>query len=294
MHAPGGMRLRGVLFMGAGIFCLCINDAFAKALTASYSPIQVFFLRTLIALPFAFAMAFATGGRDALRTRRLAVHVLRGLLWIAATILFFTGLRHLELAEATALVFVAPIFITALSALVLHEPVGRARWLAVLTGFIGALIVIRPGATLFQAVSLLPVATALIYAILMIAARWVDVRESVWTLLFYMTATSLALSGILVPFVWITPAADDLWMFLAITAFGTAGITLITQAFRIAPAIVVAPIDYTALIWASLFGWLLWGEWPDAATYSGAAIIILSGSFIILRDGKDSREARHR
>lgn len=283
---PGEQALTGILLMSTGVACLCINDAFAKTLTESYSPVQIFFLRNLIAMPFAVLCVLLTGGRGALRSRRPAPHFLRGALWLFATVLFFSGLKHLELAEATALVFVAPIFITALSAIILREQVGWRRWSAVLVGFVGAMIVIRPGGDAFQPASLFPLTTALVYACLMIAARWVDPRESVWTLLFYMTGTGLLFSACLAPFFWVAPRGEDLWLFLSVAVFGTAGVTMMTQAFRFAPAAVVAPVDYSALLWATALGWAVWGELPDLATYLGASVIISSGIFIIYRERK--------
>lgn len=276
--------------MCAGVACLCVNDAFAKTLTQSYSPLQILFLRNVIALPFAVLLALRMGGRDALRTYRPQAHLLRGVLWIGATICFFTSLKYLELAEATALIFVAPLFITALSALLLREHVGWRRWIAVVTGFVGVIIVVRPGGEAFQAISLMPVATAFVYALLMISARWVDPRESVWTLLLYLTGTSALLSSLVVAFVWNPIQSGHIVLFVGVAVFGTVGMTLMTQAFRFAPAAVVAPMDYTALIWATALGWLIWNEIPDAVTYLGAAVIIASGIYIVLRERRVSRQ----
>ncbi|AKH99989.1 putative permease [Hoeflea sp. IMCC20628] len=270
--------------MSVGIACLCVNDALAKTLTAHYSPFQIQFLRNLIALPFAIMIAWKMGGGAALRSHRPLAHFLRGGLWVGATFLFFTSITYMGLAEATALVFVAPLFITALSALFLREQVGWKRWLAVLVGFAGVLIAVRPGSSTFQTVSLLPIATAFVYAVLMLSARWVDSRESVWTLLLYMTGTGAAISLFIVPFIWNPVRPEDLWLFVAVAIFGTAGMTMITQAFRLAPAVVVAPLDYSAIIWATLLGWLFWNEIPDALTFVGAAVIIASGVFIIWRE----------
>lgn len=270
--------------MLVGVACLCVNDALAKTLTAHYSPLQILFMRNLIALPFALLIAFKMGGGGALRSHRPLAHLMRGALWIGATILFFTSIRYLGLAEATALIFVAPLFITALSALFFREHVGWRRWLAVVVGFLGVVIAVRPGTSAFQTVSLLPVATAFAYALLMLSARWVDARESVWTLLLYMTATGAALSLFIVPFFWTAVRPEDLWLFAAIAVFGTAGMTMITQAFRLAPAVVIAPLDYSAIVWATALGWLFWNEIPDMLTFLGAAIIISSGAFIIFRE----------
>ena len=275
--------------MCVGVACLCVNDALAKTLTAHYSPFQIQFLRNLIALPFAILIAWKLGGAAALRSHKPLAHLMRGGLWVGATYLFFTSITYMGLAEATALIFVAPLFITALSALFLREQVGWKRWLAVLVGFAGVLIAVRPGTSAFETISLLPVATAFVYALLMLSARWVDSRESVWTLLLYMTGTGAAISLFIVPFVWNPIRPEDLWLFGAIAIFGTAGMTMITQAFRLAPAVVVAPLDYSAIIWATALGWLFWNEIPDALTFLGAAVIIASGVFIIWREHRVGR-----
>lgn len=282
--SPSSQTTAGIALMCAGVVCLCVNDAIAKTLTAGYSPLQILFLRNLIALPIAAAIAMAMGGRAALKSHRPGAHLLRGLFWLCAATLFFTGLSYLDLAEATTLIFIAPVFVTALSALVLKERVGWRRWSAVLLGFAGVLVVVRPGLSAFQPASLFPLATAFFYAVLMVSARWVDARESVWTLMLYLVGAGALWSALAAPFVWIPLRSEDLWLFAAIAVFGTAGLTLITQAFRFAPAAVVAPFDYTALLWATLLGWLIWDEIPDLATYLGAVIIIASGIVIILRE----------
>ena len=273
----------GILLMCVGVSCLSVNDAVAKTLTTNYAPIQILFLRNVIALPFTVLLAFLLGGASALRSYRPATHLLRGALWVGATIMFFTSFMYLGLAEATALIFVAPFFITLISALFLGEHVGWRRWLAVLLGFVGVLFIVRPGGATFQPISLLPVATALVYALLMLSARWVDPRESVWTLLVYLTGSGALLGALIVPFVWVPIRAEDLWLFAGIAFFGTAGMTMMTQAFRTTPAVVVAPLDYTGLLWATLWGWLIWRESLDSMTILGAAIIIASGVFMIFR-----------
>ena len=284
VSGTSGSTMQGILLMCAGVACLCANDAVAKALTAGYSPLQILFLRNVIALPVTVFIAVAVGGWPVLRSYRPAAHLFRGVLWVGATFMFFTSFTSLPLAEATALIFVAPFFITLISALFLGEKVGWRRWLAVLAGFLGVLVIVRPGGAAFQFVSLLPVAAALVYALLMLSARWVDPRESVWTLLVYLTGAGALIGALIVPFVWIPVRSDDLWLFAAVAFFGTAGMTMMTQAFRLVPAVVVAPLDYTGLLWATLFGWLIWRESPDAATLFGAAIIIASGVFSILRE----------
>ncbi|KEO52518.1 membrane protein [Thalassospira permensis NBRC 106175] len=248
-----------------------------------YSPIQIIFLRNSIALPFAALLAIKMVGLGGLRSNRIGVHFMRTVIWIAATIMFFTSIHLMGLAEATALAFVAPLFITAISS-VLIARVGWRRWVAVMVGFLGVLVIVRPGAATFEPVSLLPVATAFTYALLMLSARLLDPRESMWTLLFYLSFTSTLLSACAVWYFWTPIRAEDIGLFIAIAFVGTSGMTLITQAFRVADAPTVAPFDYTALVWATGLGWFFWGETPDLLTFVGAAIITGSGIFIIFRE----------
>ncbi|MDF2095633.1 DMT family transporter [Aquibaculum arenosum] len=275
---------RGILTICAGVAFLVLNDAIAKLLTERYDPVQIIFLRNLIGIPMIVAVAVALRGRRVLRTRHLRLHALRGTLMMAGAYLYFTSLSFLPLAEATALIFAAPIFITALSVPLLGEAVGWRRWSAVLLGFIGVLIIVQPGGEAFQAASLLPVAAAFLYAIFMMSARWLGSGESMWTMMLYVVLFPMIYSAPFALQVWEPVHTPDLWFFLAIAVCGNLGITLIGQAFRSAPAAVVAPFDYTALIWATGLGWLIWGDIPQSWTIVGALVIMISGIIIVLRE----------
>lgn len=277
---------RAILAICAGVFFLVANDTVAKLLTERYSPIQIVFLRNLIAVPVIAAVVYGVFGAAALRTNHLRLHALRGLLMVAAAWLYFTSLMYLPLADATALVFSAPIFITALSVPLLGEQVGWRRWAAVLLGFVGVMIIVRPGGATFQLASLLPIGTALLYATFMISARWIDRRESLWTMMLFVMLFPMLYAAPVALAQWTPVARADIGMFIAIAVFGSLGITLIGQAFRLAPAAIVAPFDYTALIWATGLGWLIWGDVPVAWTMLGAAIIVISGIIIILREAR--------
>jgi drug/metabolite transporter (DMT)-like permease len=275
---------QAIAIMCIGIFCLVMNDAMAKWFTAHYPPLQIIFVRNLLAMPMIAAILLSIGGRRALQTQNLRIHALRGLLMVGGAYAFFLGLKLLPLAEATSLIFAAPIFITLLSVPLLGEPVGWRRWAAVIVGFVGVLIIVRPGAAAFQPASLFVVATAMFYALVMITARWISRAEDVWTMTFYLVLFPMVFSGLLVPLVWQPLETSHLPLFLGMAVFGTLGVMFISQAFRLAPAAIVAPFDYTALIWASLLGWLVWGEIPGLWTYAGAAVIIASGIYIVFRE----------
>ena len=253
---------QAIVVMCLGILCLGVNDALAKWLTSSYPPIQIIFLRNLLAMPMITAIVLWTGGSRALRTRRPGIHAFRGLLLIGGGYTFFRGLEVLPLAEATSLIFAAPIFITALSVPLLREPVGWRRWAAVIVGFLGVLIIVRPGAAAFQPASLFVVGTAMFYALGMISARWIGRSEDVWTMMFYIVLFPLLFSGLMVPFVWEPPDMAHLPLFLGLAVFGTLGMTLITQAFRLASAAIVAPFEYTAMFWAVVWAWVFLSDAP--------------------------------
>ncbi|OZI41177.1 EamA family transporter [Bordetella genomosp. 5] len=284
----------GIACVMGGIFCLTLSDAQAKWLGDHYSPIQILFMRALIALPVVLAVVASLGGRRSLRTQYPLIHLLRGAINIVSATCFYIGLTHLPLAENTAIAFAAPLFVTALSVLLLKEKVDGARWLAVGAGFAGVLVIVRPGSGGFQIAALWPLITALLYAVMMITARAIGRGESMLTTMFYIVAGQLVCSAVAVPWFWNTPAAEHLPYFAGVALFSTLGLTLITQGFRIGPASVVAPFDYTGLIWATLLGWIIWNEQPDLQAYVGAAFIAGSGLYIALRETRGERRRRKR
>ncbi len=272
--------------MCLGVFSLVLSDTAAKELAQRYEPLQIMFLRSCIALPIVTAIVVQAEGWGALRSKRPGVHLLRALLTLGAAYTFFTSLRTLPLAGATALALTAPLFVTALSVPLLGEKVGRLRWGALIVGFGGAMVIVQPGAETLQPAALLALGTALCYALVMIGARWIDRDDSVRTVMFYLTALPVLLTSWTLLLDWPAITAVDLSLFAAMAICGTIGITFITQGFRMAPAAIVAPFDYTALVWASITGWLFFGELPQIATYIGAAIIVAAGLFVIWREAQ--------
>ncbi len=290
--AQNHSAVAGIACVVGGIFFLTLSDANAKWLGASYNPLQILFLRALIALPFVATLAFWLGGRRVLRTAHPGLHLIRGAINVVSAYCFYLGLRLLPLAEATAIAFAAPLFVTALSVLILKERVDAKRWLAVLAGFAGVLIVVRPGTDAFQAATLLPLVTALLYAVMMITARGIGRGEGMLTTTLYIVLGQLVCSAVALPWVWVAPALDDLPYFGAVALFSTLGLALITQGFRIGPASVVAPFDYTGLIWATILGWIFWREAPDAYAYLGALFIAGSGVYIAVRESRAKTKGR--
>ena len=274
----------GILLMLIGIAGFAVMDATIKWMTADFPVIQVAALRSWFGLPLLCLVALRGGGLRALRTSRPRVHVARYLLVLGLTLTFFWALSQMKLVDAIAISFAAPIFITALSMPLLGEPVGLHRWLAVGVGFVGVLVILRPGAGVFHWASIVVLGSVLFYALLMITTRALKSSESTASLMLY-PQLGMSLTGLLIaPFFWLTPSLADLGLFALAGLFGSVGVMCITQAFRLAPAAVITPFEYSALLWATLLGFLLWGDLPDSITLAGAAIVICSGLYIIYRE----------
>ena len=274
----------GIALMLAGIAGFAVMDAIIKWLTADYPITQVVALRSWFGLPLLCLFALYDGGLKALRTRRPMVHVGRYLLVLALSFSFFWALSQMKLVDAIAITFAAPIFITALSVPLLKEPVGLHRWVAISIGFCGVLIMLRPGAGVFQWAALVVICSVVVYALLMITTRAFKSTESTASLMLY-PQLGMSLTGIIIaPLFWVTPSLGDLGLFALAGLFGSVGVMCLTHAFRLGPAAVVSPFEYSALIWATLLGFLLWGELPDAFTLGGAGIVISSGLYIIYRE----------
>lgn len=269
--------LKGILFMCAGVLCLALGDALSKWLGEAYSPLQVIFFRTLISVPLIAVLAYYGGGLRKLRTRRPLVHLVRGLIYTGTMFCFVFGLTLLPLAEATAIAFVAPLFVTLLSIPLLGERIELPVMIASLFGFLGVLIVVRPGGDAFQLGSLILIAAAAFYSLMLITARRYGTSEHLWAMVFYMTLVPLVLTALLLPWFWQTPESRHWPGFLASGVFGVGAMAFITMAFRFAPAAIAAPFDYTAMLWAVLLGWWFWGEIPDVWVFVGSALIIGSG-----------------
>ncbi|MDX1709515.1 MAG: DMT family transporter [Rhodovibrionaceae bacterium] len=288
----GGDRIAlGIATMLGAMFFLSTMDATAKWLGASYPIVQVAFFRNFFALVPVMILVMHQGGLPALKPVRFGLHVLRAMLILAAIFLFFTGLRSLPLAEATAIAFAAPLFITAMSVPVLGEHVGFRRWAAVIVGFMGVLIIVRPGAATFQIEALLPLGAAASYGTVMLMTRLMARTETTAAIYFWSTAIPAAVAGVLLVFGWKTPAWADLPIFVLIGFLGGGATILLTFAYRYGPAAVIAPFDYSALIWATAIGWLVWRDFPDFWVCVGAMVLVASGIYIIHRETGQRRAA---
>ncbi len=279
---PSDVR-RGILWMIAATMMFVNIDAIAKHLTQTYPVIEVAWARYFFHL--LFLMAFLGRRLPAvLRTRRLPLQLWHSAFLVFATFLMMSALRVIPLADASTLLFLAPLVVTALSAPFLGERVGMRRWIGVLVGFLGALVVIRPGVGMMQMASFLPAGAAVAFAFYQIATRLLARTDPSMTTLFYTALLGAMTLSAIVPFVWVTPAPIDLLMMIASGLFGGVGHFMLIKAFTAAPAATVSPFTYTTLIWSVTYGFVLFGDFPDAWTWAGAAIIVGSGLHILRRE----------
>ncbi len=259
-------------------------DLCAKWLLADYSLSQFVFLRSVFGLLFFLFTARFHGGLGSLRTARWDWHLLRTLLATGAMFGFFFGLSRMPLVNALTIAFTAPLFVTGLSVPFLGEHVGWRRWLAVVAGFIGVLIVLRPGEGMFTPAAIGVIIAAICYAGLALTARKLAATESSFSLAVYVVTGPLVASATLVQGNFTSPTLAG-WFFFILAGLCSALAWIgIVGGYRRAPPAMLAPFEYTAIVGAALAGYLIWDEVPDIWVVTGGLIIIGSGLFIVYRE----------
>jgi drug/metabolite transporter (DMT)-like permease len=252
---------------------------------------ELAFYRFAFGLPPLLAWIALTRNAGAWRTQRPLAHLIRGALGLTTMVCAFAALTYLPLAEAATIGFAAPLFSVTLSALVLEEPVGRHRWSAVALGFVGVLIVMRPGGSDLPAAGLgLALLAAFGTAAVTITIRQIGRTEATPTIVLWFTLFSMAVTGALLPFHGRAHDGATWAVLIGLGLAGGMGQLFLTSALRFAPVAVVVPFDYTQLLWAVLLGWALWDTHPRASTWAGAAVIVASGLYTIYREHKLGRD----
>jgi drug/metabolite transporter (DMT)-like permease len=262
-----------------------LMDAGLKTLSTRYPPFQVAALRGASSLPWLLAWALATAGVAPLLRVRWSLHLLRGGLGIAMMGAFVYALRTLPLSTAYSIFFVAPLLITALSVPFLGERVGPRRWIAIAFGLVGVLVVLRPTTHgMFTAAGLAVLLAALGYAVSAITVRVLARSDSTQAMVVWLMLLMAVGAGLLAIPQWTPIRTADGWLIVGIGIAGALGQYAITEAFRQGEASLLAPLEYTALVWGVLLDATLWGVLPDAVTWMGAAIIIASGLYLLRRE----------
>jgi len=267
---------------------VCVAGLTASVKWAGHRGIPVFelvFFRNAFAfLPLGLYI-WRTTGFSVLKTQRPWGHLTRSVAGLVGMCCSFSAVQRLALTEATAFTFAAPLFMTALSALMLREAVGRHRWGAVLVGFAGVLIMVRPQPGHMNLTGVAFALTAAVgSALAMVQIRQISVTEKGATIVFYFTLAGTLLGLGVSLFDWVTPDPATLAALIFSGLIGGVGQLFLTEAIRVAPVGVVAPFDYTQLIWATILGYLVWGELPQPVTLAGAAVVAASGLYILHRE----------
>ena len=300
----------GATCASVSVIFFSINDVIIKFLSDNYALHQVVLIRSAIGLLFVMAIiAPMTDGWRIARTRRLPMHLLRGLCVVVANMTFFLGLAAMELATAVAIFFVSPLLITAFSVVFLKETVGPWRWAAIGIGFLGVLIILRPGTEAFHPAALLPLLAAVAYAGIHMITRTIGGTESAATMAFYIQVVFIGVCAAIglavgdgrfadqtdpsLAFLfraWEWPETSDGLIF-AMLGFGVAiAGYLISQAYRVAEAAFVAPFEYLAMPLSILWGYVVFDEVPDLPVWTGAALIVGAGLFTLWRETRAGQD----
>jgi len=277
-------RLIAIALMVGGTQCFLILDALAKHLSGSLPVLEVVWGRYTFHLLFIVILMRPKSLRGLFATTHPWLQTARSILLLAATMAFFSAVKFMPLANATALGFTWPLLVTALSVLILKETVGIWRWGAVLFGFLGAVIIIRPGIEVVTWTSVLPLGMACVYSLYQVLTRLIGTDDSSMTSLFFTAVFgTMVMSGI-APFIW-EPTTYWMWLEMAFMgAIAGFGHFLVIKALQMAPASVLAPFAYLQVVVSVLYSWLIFGDAPDIFMLVGAAVIVSAGLIIVYRE----------
>ncbi len=286
-----GTELRGILITLAAMLVFGLMDAASKYLSTRYPTVQVVWLRYVFTIPLLLATLAPRGVTGFLRSRHPGLQLLRGLLLVTEIGLVVWAFGQLPLVDVHAVLALTPLVVTALSLPLLGEPVGPRRWAAVAVGFLGVLIILRPGSGVLHPAALVALLSVLLYALYQVLTRMVgraDAAET--TLLWQLVIGSVALTAV-VPFFWRPPEPGHWPLFALLAVLGGVGHFCMIRAFQLAPAVVLQPFSYTLLLWALVIGYLAFGDLPDAWTLLGGAVVVAAGTYTALRERRRQDEA---
>lgn len=282
---PAENPMRGIMLMLLAYITFSCQDTLSKAMAGmGYQAVFIIWGRLLMQIILMTPLIVHQGGLSVLKTRHPGRQFLRGLGMLGAGVFFISGLHFLPLATMTAINFIAPFIVTIMSIVFLKEHVGPHRWAAIAVGFVGVLVIIRPGGQSFHPASLFAVAGAFSFSVAMITTRMVQRDDSSMTTLLLTALVGLAGSSLLLPFFWKAPTPMAVLCLTAMAIGGTTGQWLLIRALRYAGPSVLAPYAYSQMIWSTSLGFIIWGEFPDHWTWVGAVIIVGCGLYVWYRE----------
>ncbi len=272
------------VFLLAG-FCLTSLDTTAKYLVQDHALFLVVWARYMGQMLIVAPFAWQRGGRDFWRTRKPALQLLRSTMLLGATVFFFAGLRYLPLAEGSAILFLAPIFIVILSVPILGERPTRARWVAAITGFVGVLILLRPGSAIFHPATALLFGAAICNALYHLLTRKLT-EDDVYTTLFYSALVGTVVFTLMLPwnFNELRFTLRDSGLFLLLGLLAGLGHWFVIATYILAPASMMTPFTYVQMIWAVFYGYVIFGQLPDVWSGLGITVIVLSGAYLAVKE----------
>ena len=293
MTPPRPSLASAVLLMLAAVLMFALMDAGLKLLSSHYPPLQVAALRGLSSLPLVTLWVLATVPARSLLRVHWPLHLLRGALGVAMMAGFVYGLRTMPLSTAYAITFVAPLLVTAMAGPLLKEKVGAARWVAIGIGLIGVLVILRPtGEGMLTRGGLAILIAAICYAMGAITVRMLAQRDSTQAMVFWFVVLLSLGAWLLALPAWKPLQAAHVWIIAGVGVSGSLAQVALTEAFRRGEASLIAPLEYTALLWGVLLDVALWSVLPDGVTWIGAGIIVASGLYLLRRE-KVHVEAEH-
>lgn len=281
MIGPPNNR-RGVALMALGFFCFSLSDTLTKMLaTEGVHAIQIVWARQMGLVLVVLLLAVRLGPAI-VRTDQVGLQILRGALAVMAPLCFAVAFAFVPLAEGIAVTFIAPLIVIALSAVFLGENVTCWQWLATVIGLVGAIVIVRPGAGLFHPTIILAFCAATLFAARQVIGRVLARRDNAETTMAFTALVGFSVLSCALPFVWEAPASSSVAaVFAAMALFAAFGEICAIRAVEMASAAIVAPMQYTTILWATLFGWAIFEQLPDGWTWGGTAIIVGSGIYII-------------
>ena len=273
----------GILFMTLAMLCLSVNDVLVKGLSSSFPIWEVIFFRALSGVIISILLVVFFGIKT-LKTKKTFGHLIRAFSSVACVVFYFFGLKYLMLSENVAIVHSAPILATLLAIPILGEKLGLHRMLAILVGFIGVLIIVKPGSDLFKIESLFPLSAAFFMAIAYLSTRFLMATESSVSIIFYYSLALLITSLIFFPNNFVMPSLFHLMPLMGLGVMGSLGHYFMSQAAKSAEVVVITPFEYTSFIFLGVMGYFFYDEVPNSSVFIGMLLIVLSGIYIVYRE----------
>ncbi|MFY0615353.1 MAG: DMT family transporter [Hyphomicrobiaceae bacterium] len=287
-------QLVGILAMSAAGFVFSCHDAITKYLSPHYPLGEIIFFRQLTSTIILTVYVLFTTGLQTYRVSNIPGQVGRALLFAISTTLIATSVMVLPLATALAIVFASPLLVAALSATALGEPVGPRRWAAIIAGFIGVVIIIRPGDTSFTWLLLIPVAAASASALRDVVTRILHRTDNTNSILFWSNIAIMLATLCSLPYGWAQIAPFHIGIIILAGALNLLAHFLMITALRLGDAALVTPFRYTSLVWAAVLGYIIWDHIPDEFTVLGGSIIVAAGIYLVIRESQvKARAAAH-